>query len=100
MEASASADGLVAVSPPAGTDSCSFGRDAPRRAERIIAGIAPRSYRQMQGRGLTGQLALAHQVLVHRAGALAAFADRPDDEGLAAAHVAAGEDLGNGGAVV
>ncbi|ABA48089.1 hypothetical protein BURPS1710b_3715 [Burkholderia pseudomallei 1710b] len=39
------------------------------------------------------QLRAAHQVRVDRARALAAFADRPDDERLAAAHVARGEHL-------
>lgn len=40
-----------------------------------------------------------HQPLVHGAGALAAFADGPDDEGLAAAHVAGNEYAGDGGVV-
>src|SRR6478735_6556226 len=41
--------------------------------------------------GLPRQLGDAHQRLVDRAGALPAFADRPHDQRLAAAHVAAGE---------
>src|ERR1022692_538122 len=46
------------------------------------------------------QLAGAHQVLVDVAGGVAAFGDGPDDQGLAAAHVAGGEDAGDGGHVV
>src|SRR5690606_28030710 len=42
---------------------------------------------------LARQLAHPHQCLVHRPRALAAFADGPDDQRLAAAHVAAREDL-------
>ena len=49
---------------------------------------------------LAWQVAGAHQEGVDGAGALAAFADGPDHQRLAAAHVAAGEDLGRGGAVV
>ena len=45
--------------------------------------------------GSAGQGGRPHQELVDRAGALAALADRPDDQGLAAPHVAAGEDLGH-----
>src|SRR6266853_1167531 len=44
---------------------------------------------------LSRQLGKTHQRLVDRASALAAFADRPHDERLAAAHVARGENLGN-----
>ncbi len=46
------------------------------------------------------QLALAHEELVDRARGLTAFADRPDHEALAAAHVAGGEDLVERGAIV
>ena len=49
--------------------------------------------------GLTRQLRSAHQLQINRTGALAAFADGPDDEGLAAAHVAGGEDLVHAGFV-
>src|SRR5262249_42718680 len=42
----------------------------------------------------------AHQALVDGAGALAALADRPDDQRLAAPHVAGSEQLGNRGLVV
>src|SRR3546814_7936890 len=49
---------------------------------------------------LTRQLRNAHEVLIHRPGALAALADRPDHQRLAAAHVAATEDVGRGGGVV
>ena len=41
-----------------------------------------------------GSSEASHQELIDRARALAAFADRPDHQRLAAAHVAAGEDLG------
>ena len=41
----------------------------------------------------------AHQELIHRARALAAFADRPDHQRLAATHVAGGEYLGDAGRV-
>src|SRR5882762_3930498 len=44
---------------------------------------------------LSRQLGKTHQRLVDRASALAAFAYRPHDERLAAAHVARGKDLGN-----
>src|SRR5471030_3522429 len=46
------------------------------------------------------QRGAAHQSLVDRPRALPAFADRPDDERLTAAHVAGGEQLGNRGLVV
>ena len=46
------------------------------------------------------QDARAHQMLVDRARRLAALADRPDDQRLAAPHVAAGEDLVDRGLVV
>jgi hypothetical protein len=45
------------------------------------------------GRGeRRGQLRLPHQVLVDRAGGAPALGNRPDDERLAALHVAGGED--------
>src|SRR5690606_22553052 len=44
-------------------------------------------------RALARQFARAHQRFVDGPGGLAAFADRPDDEALPAAHVAAGEDV-------
>src|SRR5882672_4570037 len=44
---------------------------------------------------LSRQLGKTHQRLVYRASALAAFADRPHDERLPAAHVARGKNLGN-----
>src|SRR5438067_2520023 len=47
-----------------------------------------------------GQIRAAHQELIHTARGLAAFADSPNYEGLAAADVAGGEDSGGGGHVV
>src|SRR6516165_27961 len=68
---------------------------------------APRSTRQLQlsdrrrGRAfLSRQEARTHQEFVDSASALPALADRPDDERLAAPHVAGGEQLRNRGAVV
>src|SRR5580700_12131924 len=49
---------------------------------------------------LTRQQRRSHQKLVDRVRGLAAFADRPDDERLAATHVAGGKDLVERGAVV
>src|SRR3712207_7433070 len=46
------------------------------------------------------QLAAAHEELVHAAGGLPALADGPDDQALAAAHVAGGEDAGDAALVV
>src|SRR5271167_2200064 len=46
------------------------------------------------------QAARTHQEFVDGAGALPAFANRPDHERLAAPHVAGGEQLGNRRAVV
>ena len=46
------------------------------------------------------QHGIAHQVLIHFAGAAAALDDIPDDKGLAAVHVSGGEDAGNIGSVV
>ena len=43
---------------------------------------------------------MAGEVGVYGAGGFAAFGDGPDDEGLAAAHVAGGEDAWFGGLVV
>src|SRR5713226_6386676 len=40
---------------------------------------------------LSRQLGKSHQELIHRARALSAFPDRPDDERLAPAHIAGGE---------
>ena len=42
----------------------------------------------------------AYEVFVDFAGAFAAFADGPDDEGLSAAHITGCEDLGDIGHVV
>ena len=62
---------------------------------------APRRWRLSHTKSdLARQFRTSHQELVHAAGALAAFADRPDHQRLAAAHVAAGEDLGRAGLVV
>ena len=47
-----------------------------------------------------GQLSRTHQVLVDGVGGLAAFADRPDDQRLATAHVAGREDLVDRRAIV
>ena len=57
----------------------------------VMAGLVPAIY--VDGR-LPRQHRRAHQRLVDGSRALAALADRPDDQRLAAAHVAAGEDLG------
>jgi hypothetical protein len=46
------------------------------------------------------QIRRAHQKLADGAGAEAAFADRPDDERLAAAHVAGGEHVGPRGLII
>src|SRR5262245_57932883 len=46
------------------------------------------------------QKARTHQELVDRAGALPPFTDRPDDQRLAAPHVAGGEEFGDRGPVV
>src|SRR6266542_5052839 len=46
------------------------------------------------------QEARPHQEFVDRAGALPAFADRPDDQRLAAPHVAGGEDRGYRGLII
>ena len=55
--------------------------------EGAVPGVADRH------RALPRQVGRAHQAQVDGAGALAAFADGPDHQRLAAAHVAAGEDL-------
>src|SRR5271166_3459583 len=49
---------------------------------------------------LSRQETRTHQELVDSASTLPAFADRPDDERLAAPHVAGGEQLRNRGAIV
>src|SRR5581483_11299691 len=49
---------------------------------------------------LPRQVARSHEEFIDRAGRLTAFADRPDDKALAAAHVAAGEDVPEAGPVV
>jgi len=49
---------------------------------------------------LARQLARSHQHLIDRAGGLAAFPDRPHDERLAPAHVAARKDFWHRGQVV
>src|SRR5512145_977581 len=56
---------------------------------------SPRSLRWR----LPREVGKANKVLVDRACALAAFADRPDDERLPAAYVACRKDLGHGGRV-
>ena len=43
---------------------------------------------------LPRQVRRTHQELIHRPCALAAFANGPDHQGLAPAHVATGEDVG------
>src|SRR3954467_5609696 len=42
------------------------------------------------------QFRIPHQILIHGMSRAAAFADGPDDEALAAAHVAGGEDAVEG----
>ena len=63
------------------------------RRRRLLSPL-PHCVVETSRRCLLGQVALTHQVFVYRAGALAAFSDGPDDEGLAAAHVACSEDTG------
>ena len=41
----------------------------------------------------------AHEVFIHATGGLAAFRDGPDNEGLAATHIARAEDSWDGGHV-
>ena len=47
--------------------------------------------------GGRSEVGVPHQVLVHGCGAVAAFAQGPDHQALAAAHIAAGKDAGHGG---
>ena len=47
-----------------------------------------------------GKLRRAHEEFVDRPGGVAAFGDGPDDQALAARHVAGGEDLGDAGPLV
>src|SRR6185436_11119393 len=82
-------------------------RPHPEEAQAaVLSTCADETWRRPEGRGRTreGQLprqgAGAHEVLVDGAGALAAFADRPHDQRLTAAHVAAGEDVRDRGLVV
>src|ERR1700683_5334166 len=49
---------------------------------------------------LAGQRARSHQEFIDGAGALAAFADRPDHQRLASAHIARGEYFGLGSTIV
>src|ERR1035438_8437821 len=49
--------------------------------------------------GLTGQDARSHEELVDGPGALAPLAYRPDHQGLAASHIAGGEDPGYAGGI-
>ena len=70
------------------------------RFERVIAGAWRGAIRQGRApsrrqRRIQRGSSIAHQELVDRARALAALADRPDDERLAAAHVAGREHLGD-----
>src|SRR5690606_18850749 len=78
----------------------------PRSATRWESAIRRRSWRcstapstrwrisaRDDGAGSARQLAYAHQRRIFGARALAAFANRPDDQRLSAAHVAAGENL-------
>src|SRR5690348_3552502 len=46
------------------------------------------------------KLGSPHEVLVHSVRRTATLTDGPDDEGLAAAHIAGGEDAGDAGHVV
>ncbi len=62
-----------------------------------IGGLCPHRAKILKGAEQLGQIRFPHQPFVHRAGTLAAFADDPDDEGLAAAHIPGGEDAGNKG---
>src|SRR5688572_22995859 len=67
---------------------------APRkRSTACSAGPKIRCTAAIGARGSARQAGCAHQELVDRAGALAALADRPDHQRLAAPHVAAREDL-------
>ena len=68
--------------------------DSVRRAAARCAASALRCSR------LSAAARRAHQELVDRVRGLAAFADRPDHQRLAAAHVAGGEDLVERGLVV
>jgi len=46
------------------------------------------------------QIRRTHEVFIHTAGGLAAFGDGPDNQGLAAAHIACAENPRNAGHVV
>ena len=49
---------------------------------------------------LLRQLRLPHQIAIHLAGGTAPLVDGPDDEALAAPHVAGGKYAGNVGGVI
>src|ERR1019366_515621 len=63
-------------------------RFRPRRTTLLLAAALQEAGVKTSGKG---RLAV-HQVAVHPTGRFAPLLDRPDDEGLAAHHVAGGED--------
>src|ERR1022692_1727442 len=67
-----------------------------KRTSCLAVLILISDYTILAGLYSLGQLAGAHQVMVDVAGGVAAFGDGPDDQGLAAGHVAGGEDAGDG----
>ena len=70
-------------------------KESPRRRPAGAFRFVEPAACALPGRGRSA----AHQVLVDRMGRLAAFADRPDDQRLATAHVAGGVDLVDRGCV-
>jgi len=81
-------EALVTVQPP-----------GSRSHKPKIVRLSPHRTKIQRGAERLGQIRPPHQPLVHGAGALAAFADGPDRQGLAAARVAGGEYVGDGGMV-